>query len=65
MASASKVRSLTNFVEPGSADLPGPEIRASLVRDYKHIVAKVDSFGHWLEALTLVITSFTMIIESW
>lgn len=63
MTSASKVRSLASFVKSGSTGLPGPEIWASLVRDYEHIAAKIDSFGRRLEALTPVVTSFIMIAE--
>jgi hypothetical protein len=64
MTSASKVRSLASFVKSGSTDLPGPEIWASLVRDYEHIAANIDSCGRRLEAMTLIITSFIMIAES-
>src|SRR5271155_2707784 len=44
-ASASKVRSLASFVKSGSTDLLGSEIWASLVRDYEHIAANIDSLS--------------------
>jgi hypothetical protein len=59
MISASKVRSLASFVRSSGTDLPGPEIWASLVRDYEH----VDTYGRRLEAMTPVVTSFSMIAE--
>jgi Mg2+ and Co2+ transporter CorA len=64
MASARNVRSLASFVESDGTDLPGPEIWASLVRDYEHIAANIDSYGRRLEAMTPVITSFITIVES-
>jgi hypothetical protein len=62
--SASKVRSLAGFVKSGGTDSQGSEIWASLVRDYEHIAARIDSLGRRLEALTPVVTSFIMIVES-
>jgi hypothetical protein len=64
MTSASKVRSLASFVRSGSTNLPGPQIWASLVRDYEHIAAHIDSCSHRLEAVTPVVTSLIMIVES-
>jgi Mg2+ and Co2+ transporter CorA len=64
VTSASIVRSLASFVKSGSIDLPGPEIWTSLVHDYEYIAATIDSYGRRLEAMTPVITSFIMIVES-
>jgi hypothetical protein len=64
MNSASKFHSLASFVKFASTDLPGPEIWAPLVRDCEHIAAEINSFGRRLEALTPVVTSFIMIVES-